>query len=100
VASLRDRDLLFLAPKTLEPVSESVTRLYESVPEDRNAFKNLEILPATRTTSLYGADRDLYDRELIGFFRSYLPIGARVALAPPAPSVPTASRTRPRGTRH
>ena len=86
IHDLRDRDLLFLAPKTVDPVSQTVRSLYDAVPEDRNAFKNLELLPATRTTSLYGADRDLYDHELIGFFRSYLPVASRLAALSPQPA--------------
>jgi pimeloyl-ACP methyl ester carboxylesterase len=77
VRGLGDRDLLFLVPKEPEPVVQAVRELFESVPESRNNDKNLELLPATRTQTLYDQDRKAYDDTVIGFFHSYLPASAR-----------------------
>jgi pimeloyl-ACP methyl ester carboxylesterase len=84
VRGLSDRNLLFIAPKDLAPAAEAAQGMYESVSENRNNFKNLQILPATGTTSMYGKDRDRYDEEMLGFFRSYLPAAPRIAAAIPA----------------
>lgn len=80
--SLADRDILFLAPRGEAAVLGAVRAMYESVPESKNHDKNLMVLPATRTTALYGDDRAHFDDAVLGFFRSYLPssgTGARVA---------------------
>ena len=77
LSGLGDRDLLFLAPKDPEPVVQAVRGLFDAVPEARSHDKNLEILPATRTQTLYDKDRKAYDDAVIGFFRSYLPATAR-----------------------
>jgi pimeloyl-ACP methyl ester carboxylesterase len=90
LGGLGDRDLLFLAPKDQEPVVEAVRALFEVVPESKSNDKNLEILSATRTQTLYDKDRQAYDDAVIGFFRSYLPASLR-----PAP--PAAGRPRPAG---
>jgi pimeloyl-ACP methyl ester carboxylesterase len=89
---LGDRDLLFLAPKDREPVVQAVRGLFEAVPESRNNFKNLEILPATRTETLYDQDRKAYDDAVIGFFRSYLPPTVRAK--PPASGRPHSDAAR------
>jgi len=81
---LGNRDLLFLAPKDQEPVVQAVRGLFEAVPESKSNDKNLELLPATRTQTLYDKDRKTYDDAVIGFFRSYLPASARPAPVPGA----------------
>jgi pimeloyl-ACP methyl ester carboxylesterase len=91
VRGLSDRNLLFLAPKSVEASAEAAHAMYDSVSDNRNSFKNLQILPATGTTSMYGKDRETYDSEMVGFFRSYLPSASRIAAV-----VPPAARTRAR----
>jgi geranylgeranyl diphosphate synthase type II len=58
-------------------VVQAVRGLFDAVPEARSNDKNLEILPATRTQTLYDKDRKAYDDAVIGFFKSYLPATAR-----------------------
>jgi pimeloyl-ACP methyl ester carboxylesterase len=70
VASLADKNLLFLAPRGRAATTRA---MYESVPESRRRDKNLLLLEATRTSALYGEDRARYDREVVGFLLSYLP---------------------------
>ena len=76
---LGDRDLLFLAPKDRDPVVQAVRGLFDTVPESKNNDKNLEILTATRTQTLYDKDRKAYDDAVRGFCRSYLPASTRPA---------------------
>lgn len=85
---LGDRDFLFLAPKDREPVVQAVRGMFEAIPESRNNFKNLEVLTATRTQTLYDKDRQIYDDAVIAFFRSYLP-------ASPRPEPPPSARPHP-----
>lgn len=74
IRGLADRDLLFLAPKERPQVIVATRALYDSIPESKQHDKNLIILPATRTTLLYGEDRARYDGSVLTFCRSYLPV--------------------------
>jgi pimeloyl-ACP methyl ester carboxylesterase len=80
LGGLGGRDLLFLAPKDREPVVQAVRGMFEAVPESRNNFKNLELLAATRTQTLYDKDRKVYDDAVIAFFHSYLPASPKAEL--------------------
>ncbi len=73
VRDLSERNLLFLAPGGVERSASDARAMYDSVSETRHNFKNLQLLKATRTTALYGEDREKYDQEVIRFFASYLP---------------------------
>jgi pimeloyl-ACP methyl ester carboxylesterase len=92
VRELNTRDLLFVAQKDREPVVLAARGLYDSVSEARNNFKNLELLPATRTKTLYGEERERYDTALIAFFRSYLPPSPRTEQARVPAHKPSAAR--------
>ena len=82
IAELSERNLIILAPRADEAAVADAKSLYEAVSETRNNFKNLLLLPATRSTALYGQDRQRYDDEVVAFFRSYLPPEARSEVRP------------------
>jgi pimeloyl-ACP methyl ester carboxylesterase len=89
---LGDRDLLFLAPKDRESVVEAVRGMFEAVPDSKNNFKNLEVLSATRTQTLYDKDRKAYDDAVVGFFHSYLPASPKTESAASAHPQPGSTR--------
>ena len=92
VRELNTRDLLFVAPKDQEPVAAAARVMYDSISEARNNFKNLELLPATRTKTLYGEERERYDAALLAFFHSYLPPSTKIEPASDAARKPSGAR--------
>ncbi len=72
VPRLVPRDLLFVVPAGDAMLAAEMQRMYASVPEQRETDANLIVLPATRTTHLYGEELDRYNRRITEFFESRL----------------------------
>jgi len=72
VPLLASRDLLFVAPAGDSTLAAEMQRMYASVPEQRDADANLIVLPATRTSHLYGEELDRYNRRITEFFEKRL----------------------------
>ncbi len=72
VPLLTSRDLLFVAPAGDATLAAEMQRMYASVPEQRDADANLIVLPATRTSHLYGEELDRYNRRITEFFEKRL----------------------------
>jgi alpha-beta hydrolase superfamily lysophospholipase len=69
---LLSRDLLFVAPAGDTALAAEMQRLYASVPEQRDVDANLIVLPATRSSHLYGEELDRYNRRITEFFQKRL----------------------------
>ncbi len=75
------REILLVAPGADAELAAEMQRLYESVPEQRNADASLVTLPATRIGALYGGEVERYHRRVVDFFEQRL-VRSRVPSKP------------------
>ncbi|HZN55593.1 MAG TPA: alpha/beta fold hydrolase [Candidatus Polarisedimenticolaceae bacterium] len=69
---LAGRDLLLVAPAGDGRLDESMRAMYATLPERRDAERNLITLPATRASGLGADDLARYHEKVVAFFRSRL----------------------------
>jgi pimeloyl-ACP methyl ester carboxylesterase len=70
--TLRGRHLLLVAPADDAPLAAEMQRMYEAIPEQKDADGNLVTLPAGSGGELYGEDLTRYRRKVLGFFKERL----------------------------
>ncbi len=66
------REILFVAPGGNAELAAEMQKLFESVPEQRDADASLITLPATRIGALYGQEVVRYHRRVVEFFEQRL----------------------------
>jgi len=72
IANLYGRDMLLLAPASDTRLSDEMTRMVQSVPEQADADGNLVILPATHADGLYAFEMTRYHERVAEFFTARL----------------------------
>jgi pimeloyl-ACP methyl ester carboxylesterase len=76
LASLADRNVLFIAGSETPERFDEERRLYEALPEGPEGGRNLLQLRRSGLDGLYDEDRRRYDAAIVDFFRSALQAGA------------------------
>jgi hypothetical protein len=69
---LRGRHLLLVAPAGDAPLAAEMQRMYEAIPEQKDADGNLVTLPGGSGGELYGEDLTRYRSKVVSFFRERL----------------------------
>lgn len=69
---LRGRHLLLVAPADDAPLAAEMQRMYEAIPEQKDADGNLVTLPAGSRSERYGEDLARYQTKVLAFFRDRL----------------------------
>lgn len=72
LARLSGRHLLLVSPADDALLAEQIQRMYDHIPQTRDADGNLVTLPVTQTRDLYGAEVDRYYSRVAEFFRDRL----------------------------
>ena len=70
--TLRGRHLLLVAPADDAALAAEMKRMYEAIPEQKDADGNLVTLPAGSGGDLYGEDLTRYRSKVLGFFKERL----------------------------
>jgi pimeloyl-ACP methyl ester carboxylesterase len=70
--TLRGRHLLLVAPADDAALAAEMQRMYEAIPEQKDADGNLVTLPAGSRSERYGEDLALYHHKVLAFFRDRL----------------------------
>jgi pimeloyl-ACP methyl ester carboxylesterase len=70
--ALRGRHLLLVAPADDAALAAEMKRMYEAIPEQKDADGNLVTLPAGSGGDLYGEDLTRYRSKVLGFFKERL----------------------------
>lgn len=79
IPRLAGRDILLVAPAGDTALAGEMKRMYDAIPEQRDADANLITLPATSTEGLYGAEAERYHRRITEFFEQRLARAGRPA---------------------